>query len=127
MLGWLLCHGGVRPGQARPGGKQTRLTTNPLLTSSPVLVEQNANVSQFPGREEGGRWQSNKLVRRYSRVTTTASPSTGEVVQLINPLGCEHSVEENPGWFVTNFMVILGRWVVKLGKYWRGTHHFILR
>ena len=49
---------------------------------------------------------SNKMVRRYSRVTTFSFST--EVVQLINPLGCENTVEENPTWLVTNFMVMLG-------------------
>ena len=46
------------------------------------------------------------MVRRYSRVTTFSFST--EVVQLINPLGCENTVEENPRWLVTNFMVMLG-------------------
>ena len=63
-------------------------------------MEQNVNVFQFPGLG------AIKWLEDTSGLPP--SPASTEVVQLINPLGCENTVEENPRWLVTNFMVMLG-------------------
>ena len=88
-------------GQCHSGGLSRKTNkTNPLLTSSSEYVEQNANVSQFPGLG------AIKWLEDTSGLPP--SPASREVVQLINPLGCENTVEENPTCLVTNFMVMLG-------------------